>query len=354
MQKPWVLTVSCSHVAIQLNARGVQKIKGHQLGEMFIQGLNPLGKWDKINRAVGNGVGQGNPADELHVKRLRYYKRLLQHCPPALWHLLHALELHPDSWLASLRGSLRWLATCLGPKCPLDPASALDDWWSFIILDDRWHSRVKRAQKACLAFCREEAKALVWEKSTENQLQSDGALAEFRPQSRNGNVKPAAIALIPRRPLRFTPQRLMDTEPWFSILWWMGLVLLVALTFIIAFAFVPICVRLSFKLVFHRCLSISSRPSMLRTPSMLKPWSSKVGWERRPSFRLSKDLARRYLPLARLKPMLRIADGRWGDLRYRALDGRWTRTGDGFRHPSPKQQAHLDGQLVYKVFSDFI
>ena len=148
----------------------------YPLARPFLLGLPPF----LFTTATLCGVLQcPAPRDELHSKRLRFVKRLLNNCPRELWNLLHANIDNEHSWLSHLRSSLQWLAKFLGPRCPLDPAHSMTDWWTFIALDDRWNSRVKSAQRSCMTFRNEEAKAHIWERSLETQLADDGALAQF-------------------------------------------------------------------------------------------------------------------------------------------------------------------------------
>ena len=113
-----------------------------------------------------------SPGDLLHLNRLRYCKRLLQHCPEVLWNLLHALEARPDSWISSLRTSFAWLERFLGPGRLPRPDAPITDWWSFLRLDVNWKTKLRKAKLACLAFRKAEAEGLTWEKSIEAQLSS--------------------------------------------------------------------------------------------------------------------------------------------------------------------------------------
>jgi hypothetical protein len=73
------------------------------LARPFLHGMAPF----QFTAATLCGlVGVLAPGDPLHVNRLRYVKRLLLHCPGALWHLLHELCGEPHSWLCSLRSLL--------------------------------------------------------------------------------------------------------------------------------------------------------------------------------------------------------------------------------------------------------
>lgn len=122
-------------------------------------------------------IGVLAPTDQLHVNRLRYVRRLVQHCPAVLWNLLHALSDDPYSWISSLRDSLAWLGQHYGPHRLPRPDAPLADWWSFIALADRWNGFIKRATRACLSYRKAVAQQLVWEKSIEAQLACDDALA---------------------------------------------------------------------------------------------------------------------------------------------------------------------------------
>ena len=73
------------------------------LARPFLHGMAPF----QFTAATLCGlVGVLAPGDPLHVNRLGYVKRLLLHCPGALWHLLHELCGEPHSWLCSLRSLL--------------------------------------------------------------------------------------------------------------------------------------------------------------------------------------------------------------------------------------------------------
>ena len=117
------------------------------------------------------------PSDVLHVARLRFAKRLLQHFPQVLWDLIHSGEGDPSSWLSSLRSSLTWLCTFLGPKAPLQSDAAIVDWWTVIGIDEAWSAKIKRAIAACRQFRKAEAQAHVWERHFEATLRQDGACA---------------------------------------------------------------------------------------------------------------------------------------------------------------------------------
>ena len=75
-----------------------------------------------------------------------------------------------------------WLTHHYGPQKLPSPDAPLEEWWSLIAMADRWTSYIKRAKAACMAYRQATAQALVWEKSIENQLSADGALAELDKQ----------------------------------------------------------------------------------------------------------------------------------------------------------------------------
>jgi len=119
------------------------------------------------------------PSDLLHVARLRFLPRLLANCPSVLWDLIHQGDNGGDSWATSLRSSLEWLCTFMGPRLALVPTADLKDWWSYIRLDPKWNMKVKRAARACRECRRECAEALVWEKRMEMDIRNEEALAEL-------------------------------------------------------------------------------------------------------------------------------------------------------------------------------
>ena len=144
------------------------------LARPFLLGLPPF---QFTTTTLCGLIGVLAPTDQLHVNRLRYVKRLVQHCPAVLWNLLHALSDAPYSWISSLRESLDWLRKHYGPDRLPGPDAPFEDWWSLIALAERWNGFVKRAARACLSFNKAVAQQLVWEKSVEAQLLRDGALA---------------------------------------------------------------------------------------------------------------------------------------------------------------------------------
>ncbi|CAL1156825.1 unnamed protein product, partial [Cladocopium goreaui] len=65
------------------------------------------------------------PLDLLHVARLRYFKRMLDHCPTTLWHMLKATAAAEGSWLDHLRGSFQWLCRFSHAKFGLSAEAGL-------------------------------------------------------------------------------------------------------------------------------------------------------------------------------------------------------------------------------------
>ena len=144
------------------------------LARPFLLGLPPF---QFATSTLCGLIGVLAPTDQLHVNRLRYVKRLVQHCPVVLWNLLHALSDATHSWISSLRESFAWLGRHYGPTRLPGPAAPIEDWWSLIALADRWGGFIKKATRACLSYHKALAQQLVWEKSVEAQLSRDGALA---------------------------------------------------------------------------------------------------------------------------------------------------------------------------------
>eukprot|EP00435_Cladocopium_sp_Y103_P038035 s1838_g10.t1 len=114
------------------------------------------------------------PEDQLHAARLRYFQRMIRHCPRILWSLLHHTSSSPQSWLFQLRQSLQWFVDYYGTKCGLSGDSQLLDWVAFVAVDDCWRGRVKKAISSCKRFREENAKAEVWTYAFATELQVQG------------------------------------------------------------------------------------------------------------------------------------------------------------------------------------
>ena len=168
------------------------------LARPFLLGLPPF---QFTTTTLCGLIGVLAPTDQLHVNRLRYVKRLVQHCPAVLWNLLHALSDAPHSWISSLRESLSWLCKHYGPNRLPGPDAPFEDWWSLIALAERWNGFVKRVARACLSFNKAVAQQLVWEKSVEAQLLRDGALAPLNwfllRRKPSQSMRPKSINIVP-------------------------------------------------------------------------------------------------------------------------------------------------------------
>jgi hypothetical protein len=114
------------------------------------------------------------PMDLLHVARLRYFKRMLDHCPTTLWQMLKATAAAEGSWLDHLRGSFQWLCRFSHAKFGLSAESGLDTWCSFVSIDARWKGRIKRAMHSCRRYRHEQAKATVWNAWLQGSLARHG------------------------------------------------------------------------------------------------------------------------------------------------------------------------------------
>jgi hypothetical protein len=112
--------------------------------------------------------------DLLHVARLRYFKRMLDHCPTTLWQMLKATAAAEGSWLDHLRGSFQWVCRFSHAKFGLSAESGLDTWCSFVSIDARWKGRIKRAMHSCRRYRHEQAKATVWNAWLQGSLARHG------------------------------------------------------------------------------------------------------------------------------------------------------------------------------------
>ena len=108
------------------------------------------------------------PSDQIHAARLKYTKRILHRAPRILWDLLRDTT-DPQSWLPALIESFRWLRThCPGRQLPV--CEDINSLLEFVAIDDRFPTRVKAAEHACLAYREQEARAHVWELSVDITL----------------------------------------------------------------------------------------------------------------------------------------------------------------------------------------
>ena len=116
------------------------------------------------------------PIDQLHLARLRYFKRLIQYCPQALWTCLTATVGTHHSWLDALHasnpvdGSPRFYPHCFGP---IDADSA-SDWIPWIAMDANWKGRLRAAAAACRRHRRAVAEYHIWQKRFDRTFLAGG------------------------------------------------------------------------------------------------------------------------------------------------------------------------------------
>ena len=121
------------------------------------------------------------PGDQLHVNRLRYAKRLVQHCPG----LVYCGIFCTTSVMLQILGLGHsvphwhgWYSAMVLPNCPhLRPTWRSGGPWLLLLTGGMVF--ITRAKAACLAYRRAVAQELVREKGIENQLLRDDALAEL-------------------------------------------------------------------------------------------------------------------------------------------------------------------------------
>ena len=114
-----------------------------------LRGINPL----HIDMdAACSLAGILPPRHALQVSRLRYLKRLTQHCPTALWNLLMTDAEQNSSWISECQDALAWFRKHYDVPFALE-TDTLTDWLPLIALDASWKGRVRRAAHSCLQFC---------------------------------------------------------------------------------------------------------------------------------------------------------------------------------------------------------
>ena len=120
------------------------------------------------------------PCDQVHVARLRYFRRLLQYCPTALWTCLVAAKDAQTSWLAACSGSFAWFRQFYHrPFGPSESESVLD-WIPYVAMDTRWKGRVRAATRACKRFRQAVAEHHLWQKRFDRAFLAGGGIL---PQS---------------------------------------------------------------------------------------------------------------------------------------------------------------------------
>lgn len=104
------------------------------------------------------------PSHQVHVNRLMYVKRLVAKGPSILWAYLW----HNNSsraWLQQLLLSCHWLCKHFPGVFPLSDQNSLQEWISFVAVDQNWRGRVKKAARAALSHLRLNAEGKVWQLS---------------------------------------------------------------------------------------------------------------------------------------------------------------------------------------------
>ena len=92
------------------------------------------------------------PRAQLHLARLRYFKRLVTHCPAVHWHALAQVRNMDGSWLSLLQESFHWFATFSHRKFGLTADSTSSDWLTVVQMDGQWKGHLKTATKSCIAY----------------------------------------------------------------------------------------------------------------------------------------------------------------------------------------------------------
>ena len=114
-----------------------------------LRGINPL----HIDMDAACALaGILPPRHALQVSRLRYLKRLTQHCPTALWNLLMADAETCSSWISECQDALAWFRKHYDVPFALE-TDTLQDWLPLIAIDVSWKGRIRRAARSCLQFC---------------------------------------------------------------------------------------------------------------------------------------------------------------------------------------------------------
>ena len=126
-----------------------------------------------------------SPLLQVHVHRLMYVKRLLGKGPSLLWAYLWA-NTSDRGWLVQLHASLKWLWEHYPGKLPIPQDSSLQDWISFIAIDEQWKGRVKKAGKSALAHLRLNAQGRVWQLSMLFRLEEVECVASPTPTATQG------------------------------------------------------------------------------------------------------------------------------------------------------------------------
>lgn len=118
---------------------------------------------------LGGLVGLETPQDRLHAARLRYFSRLIQQCPVALWQLIWHTRDIAGTWTALLIESFQWFCTFYGPQWGLHPDSPLEQWILAVQTDYAWKGRVKSALRKSCQYRQSQAEHAVWQKAFDRE-----------------------------------------------------------------------------------------------------------------------------------------------------------------------------------------
>ena len=104
-------------------------------------------------------AGMIPPRDALHVKRLKYCRKIIHSAPRCLWAML--LD-NPSqcAWIQSVLASVRWLEKFGPPSCRNLPHD-IQDVLTFISVDPRFHAKVTAAKRSCVSYREQVALAQV-------------------------------------------------------------------------------------------------------------------------------------------------------------------------------------------------
>ena len=114
------------------------------------------------------------PRAQLHLARLRYFKRMVTHCPAAHWLALAQVRNMDGSWLSLLQDSFHWFATFSHRKFGLTVDSTWSDWLTVVQMDGQWKGHLKRATKSCIAYHHANAQTCVWQMWLRRALRTSG------------------------------------------------------------------------------------------------------------------------------------------------------------------------------------
>lgn len=124
-------------------------------------------------------AGLITPLDALHLARLRYFQRWINKAPPVLWNLLAAVGEQDGSWLKALKDSMEWFRKFYGERCGLHADSSLQDWITYVSIDECWKGRLKRAVRSCRRYREQYAYVDVWQAAFVAKLSLDGVHVPF-------------------------------------------------------------------------------------------------------------------------------------------------------------------------------